>query len=169
MTLRRFTLQDAHHLITTIESEQQCYLWSGPTYRYPLDPHQIEAHCAKSKVTPYIFEHEGEAIGYVELYKVTRWHYRLCRVLVFAPFRSQGWSLRMLQEAIDVAYHDHHAYKLSLAVFERNYIALRCYRDLGFRVSSVDRTSRTFQNETWPLVRMKRVFWKRRLTEWLKR
>ncbi|MFC3023884.1 GNAT family N-acetyltransferase [Vibrio zhugei] len=161
--LRRFTAQDADHLITTIDSKQQCYLWSGPTYQYPLDHHQIEMHCAKREVYPYIFDYEGQAIGYVELYKVSPWHYRICRVLVFTPYRSQGWSKLMLQAAIDVAYHHHHAYKLSLAVFERNHIALHCYRDLGFRVSSVDRQSRTFEGEIWPLVRMKRSWWKRRL------
>ncbi len=156
MRLEQFSEQHYDFLISWIHSEEHMYLWSGPTYSYPLDCAQVKAHCSKPEVNPFIVFNDAQPIGFTELYKVTQRHYRICRVIVAKEYRGQGLSKIMLNLIIDKALTDFGAWKLSLGVFERNRIAQNCYRDLGFKVRSVDRQSRIVNGEAWPLITMEK-------------
>ncbi len=143
-------------LIGWIQSEEQKYLWSGPTYSFPLDCEQIRAHCSKPEVNPFVVFKGSQPVGFVELCQVTTRHYRVCRVLVASEFRGQGLSKPMLTLAINKAVEDFEALTLSLGVFEQNHIAQNCYKDLGFKVVSIDRESRVVDGEPWALVTMEK-------------
>lgn len=156
MTLQPFTEQHFDLLIGWITNEDQLYLWSGPTYYYPLDANQLLKHCSKREVYPYLFLIGDQPVGFIELYKVSKRHFRICRVLISEHYQGQGLSKAMLRLILDKARTDFGALKVSLGVFEHNQVALHCYQKLGFKVVSVDRSSRVYKGKTWSLVGMEK-------------
>ncbi len=163
MKLERFSSQHYDLLIGWIHSEEQMYLWSGPTYSFPLNVSQIKAHCSKPEVNPFILFNGSQPVGFVELYKITKHHYRVCRVLIAQEYRGNGLSKTMLNLVINKAVDDFGTIKLSLGVFERNQVAQRCYQDIGFKVVSFDRGSRVVNGEPWTLVHMEKSLITKRL------
>ncbi len=152
------TFNAAHYaqLIEWIASDELNYLWGGPTYTFPLTEQQIEQHCMQNQVHPYLFMANDQKAGFIELYGVEPGHYRLCRVLIADTFRGQGLAKRMLALAIDTAKHELGAKRLSLAVFEHNWVARKSYQALGFDIVSREIGSRTFHGQVWHLLRMEK-------------
>ncbi len=154
MELRAFDTEDYQTLIDWIDSDKLNYQWGGPNFTFPLDYLQIRNHCAQSQVHPFVFIVDGNRAGYIELYKVSDTHYRVCRVFVSNPFRGQGLAKLMLQQLLEFAKVNLKAHELSLAVFEHNSVARHCYESLGFVVASYEKGTRTFDGEVWDLLRM---------------
>ncbi len=156
MELRAFEKRDHHLLISWIDSDKLNYQWGGPNFEFPLDSTQISKHCSQPDVFPFVFVVSGQSAGYIELFKVTESHFRICRVFVSASFRGKGISKLMLGQLIDLAKEKHSASLLSLAVFEQNRVAIHCYESLGFTVTSYEKGSRFFHGEAWGLLRMEK-------------
>ncbi len=158
MELRAFEKEDYEALIRWIDSEQLNYQWGGPNFNFPLDHQQISLHCAKPEVFPFILVCDGKKAGYIELFKVSDSHFRICRVFVSNDFRGKGLSKVMLTQLITLSKTQHHAQVLSLAVFERNTVAKNCYESLGFEVTSRESGERSFDGEIWDLLFMEKRF-----------
>lgn len=156
MELRSFEKDDYELLISWIDSEKLNYLWGGPKFEFPLDSEQISRHCSLPEVFPFIFVVSGESAGYVELFKVAETHFRICRVFVSNDFRGRGISKNMLGQLIELARKKYHTRVLSLAVFEQNVVAKKCYESLGFSVTSIENSTRSFNGENWGLLHMER-------------
>ncbi|WP_404969917.1 GNAT family N-acetyltransferase [Vibrio campbellii] len=156
MELRAFEKEDYERLISWIDSDKLNYLWGGPKFEFPLSFEQISRHCAQLEVLPFIFVVSGESAGYVELFKVSDSHFRICRVFVANDFRGQGISKKMLGQLIELAREKYNTSVLSLAVFEQNLVAKNCYESLGFSVMSVENETRSFDGEAWGLLHMER-------------
>ena len=156
MELRAFKKEDHDVLIEWIDSEKLNYQWGGPTFEFPLDSVQISKHCSQTKVFPFIFVISGKSAGYVELFKVSASHFRICRVFISDSFRGNGASKLMLHKLVELAKEKYSASLLSLAVFERNLVARNCYDSLGFTVTSRESGSRSFDGEIWGLLRMEK-------------
>ncbi len=154
MELRAFDTADYQTLIDWIDSDKLNYQWGGPNFTFPLDHKQLRTHCAKPQVYPFIFVVNDNRAGYIELYKVSDTHFRVCRVFVSNQFRGQGLAKLMLQQLIEFAQLSLNAHELSLAVFEHNNVAKHCYESLGFVVTSHEKGTRSFGGEVWDLVRM---------------
>lgn len=156
MALRAFEKADYDLLIRWIDSEELNYQWGGPNFNFPLNRKQLDDHCAKPEVIPLVFVHKGINAGYVELFKLSESRSRVCRVFVSNDFRGQGIAKLMLQQLIELAHIDHNAQVLSLAVFERNTVAKKCYESLGFQVTSHQSGTRSFGGEPWDLLLMEK-------------
>ncbi|NRD73949.1 GNAT family N-acetyltransferase [Shewanella sp. VB17] len=156
MELRVFEKEDYGILIRWIDSDKLNYQWGGPKFNFPLDSYQLSQHCSQAEVFPFIFVVDGKNAGYVELFKVSQSHCRICRVFVSDGFRGQGISTLMLNQLIQLAKMKHNALLLSLAVFERNEIAKNCYQSLGFIVTSHQSGTRSFDGEVWDLLLMEK-------------
>lgn len=156
MQLREFVEKDQQLLINWIDSEQLNYLWGGPSFSYPLTNEQITTHCNKPEVFPFLFTSENSAVGYVELYKMSPDHYRICRVFVANEYRGKGISTHMLSDLIEFAHSQFNAKRLSLAVFEHNKAAIRCYRGLGFQTTLKESNIRSFNGVAWDLLSMEK-------------
>ncbi|RTZ17268.1 GNAT family N-acetyltransferase [Vibrio aquaticus] len=156
MTLRAFEEKDDDLLIGWIDSEQLNYLWGGPKFDFPLDTNQIRQHCSQPQVHPFVFDVEGKAAGYVELYKESDTHFRICRVFVSNVFRGQGIAKTMLSQLIKLAKAEFKVRLLSLAVFEHNQVAKHCYESLGFVQTSREMGTRSFEGEIWALLLMEK-------------
>ncbi|MBD1559935.1 GNAT family N-acetyltransferase [Vibrio sp. S9_S30] len=156
MGLRAFEKEDYNLLISWIDSEKLNYQWGGPQFNFPLDITQVSQHCSKAEVIPFIFVVSGEDVGYVELFKITESHFRICRVFVLGRFRGQGISRLMLVQLLELAKEKYNVSRLSLAVFDRNTVAKNCYESLGFSVTSHEVGTRSFEGEEWGLLRMEK-------------
>ncbi|EHK9055017.1 GNAT family N-acetyltransferase [Vibrio vulnificus] len=156
MELRAFEKEDYDLLIGWIDSDELNYQWGGPNFEFPLTSVQISKHCSQPEVFPFVFVVSGQNAGYVELFKVSESHFRICRVFVSGSYRGQGISKLMLGQLITLAKEEFNANLLSLAVFERNVVAKNCYESLGFSVTSIENGTRSFDGEVWGLIRMER-------------
>ncbi|NOH97743.1 GNAT family N-acetyltransferase [Vibrio sp. 99-70-13A1] len=156
MELRTFEKEDYNLLIGWIDSDKLNYQWGGPNFKFPLDSTQICKHCSQPEVSPFIFVVSGQNAGYVELFKVSESHFRICRVFVSDHFRGQGISKLMLSQLTELAEEKYNANLLSLAVFERNTVARNCYESLGFVITSSESGTRIFEGETWSLLHMEK-------------
>ncbi|MEF1285472.1 GNAT family N-acetyltransferase [Vibrio sp. M250220] len=141
-------------LIDWIDSDQLNYLWGGNCYQFPLTDEQIEFHCNKDIVHPFMLEHNGEYAGYVELYQERADCFRICRVFIAPPFRGQRLAAKMLQLLIDHAQSHFVVSQLRLAVFEHNDVARKCYQSLGFQVDKIEQGTRRYEGQDWNLVLM---------------
>ncbi|MFM2485188.1 GNAT family N-acetyltransferase [Celerinatantimonas yamalensis] len=156
MGLRAFEKSDYGTLIHWIDSDKLNYQWGGPNFEFPLDCTQISKHCAQSEVFPFIFVINEENAGYVELFKVSESHFRICRVFVSNDFRGKGVAKQMLNQLIELSETQFNVRELSLAVFERNKIAKNCYESLGFVVTAFEQGTRSFDDAAWDLLRMEK-------------
>lgn len=156
MELRTFKKEDHELLIGWIDSAKLNYQWGGSSFQFPLDSVQIDQHCSQPEVFPFIFTVSGLSAGYVELFKVSESHFRICRVLISNNFRGQGISKLMLGQLIELAEEKYGARSLSLAVFKRNIVAKNCYESLGFKVASVENGTCFFEGELWGLLHMEK-------------
>ncbi|MEI7376231.1 GNAT family N-acetyltransferase [Dickeya chrysanthemi] len=114
-----FTPADYPRLIRWINNAELNLLWGGPTYAFPITLTQISEHLANPQFVPYLFEHQGDIVGFVELSQVEPHHSRLCRVFIDPAYRGRGLARTMLQAAIRQAAQQFaaHSVSLSLSVF----------------------------------------------------
>ncbi|ADM96273.1 GNAT family N-acetyltransferase [Dickeya dadantii subsp. dieffenbachiae] len=117
MSLVDFTPADYPRLIRWVDSAELNLLWGGPTYSFPLTATQITDHLANPQFVPYLFEHQGDIVGFVELSQVEPHHSRLCRVFIDPAYRGRGLARAMLQAAIRQAVERFEAQAVSLSVF----------------------------------------------------
>lgn len=157
MILTPFSRNEYELLIRWISSEELNYLWGGPTFDYPLTREQISEHCAKPETNPYILVVDGKEAGFVELYRISEGHFRICRVFIADEFRGRGLSTVMLNALISKAKKEFHCSRLSLAVYAHNAAAIACYKSLGFEVTATESGSISYNGETWDLLRMEKV------------
>lgn len=158
MSLVPFQPQHYNTLIDWIDSEQLNYLWGGECYTFPLTTEQIEGHCSKDVVLPFLFEYKGRYTGYVELYQERADCFRICRVLISSEYLGQGLSSKMLQALMDYAQTNFDISELKLGVFEHNQIARQCYQSLGFHVDSIEQGTRSYAGKPWNLVLMSKQY-----------
>lgn len=156
MELEAFTENDFEQLIRWISSDELNYLWGGPAYSYPLTHEQIATHCGQSEVMPFIFKVAGQNAGFIELFRVSNAHYRICRVFISNEYRGQGLSKAMVGNVVVKAQIDFGCKTLSLAVFEHNRVAKNCYKSLGFNLVATETGIRSYNGKEWDLVRMEK-------------
>ncbi|WP_028022001.1 GNAT family N-acetyltransferase [Enterovibrio calviensis] len=157
MELVPFGENDAAQLCAWIPDATTNVQWGGPTFSFPVTPEQICTHIARDEVRPFLLIHNREALGYIELFRVSDNEYRLCRVLIASPAnRGKGLGRRLVELALEKARLISNVYKVSLAVFAHNTAAISCYSSLGFIVSPEQTKTRISNGETWTLLRMER-------------
>lgn len=156
--LRRFGHNDIHWLTDSIESERMMRLWTGPSFTYPLTCEQFEEHLSRLEVQPLLFSVDGENAGYIELFRINKLEYRLCRVLIAPAFRAKGLSKPLVQLAIDFAKDELKIKRVSLAVFTHNKAAVACYQRIGFKKYQKAEMRKMIDGEYWEMIKMKIKF-----------
>lgn len=140
-----------------IDSPETNVLWGGPTFVWPLDEAQWQAHFAAGTALPFLWTVDGEAAGYVELVALAPGCFRLCRVWIAPAFRGQGWSTKMLQALLGYADSELGAVDITLGVFAHNRAARACYAGLGFQPYVAVIGACWVAAQPWTLLRLRRV------------
>ncbi|EOX4352603.1 TPA: GNAT family protein [Vibrio cholerae] len=152
--LIEFRPKDYQLLINWIDSDELNYLWGGPQFEYPLTIKQLQQHYAQDKALPFLFIVDNEAVGFIELYKVSDIEHRVCRVFIHPVHRGKSYGIIMLGLAITRAKIKYQSKVLTLGVFAHNQSAIACYEQLGFKTYEIVSGLRFFNGKNWDLVRM---------------
>ena len=79
---------------------------------------------------------------------------RFCRVAIHPNQRGKGFGQSMIESALDAAKQIPDVTTISLAVFQQNIGAKRCYDKAGFQVVDKEPKCKEFNGNTWPLYQM---------------
>ncbi len=158
MKLISFEPKDYLLLAAWVPDDEFNLLWGGPLYDWPVTEGQIAAHQSRPEVSSFLLVNEKRKIGFIEINQISDVECRLCRVLVSGDAgRGRGYGKELIRLAVKHAQENFNARTISLAVFEHNVSALRCYESSGFQTISRETDRVFFNGKNWPLLQMELV------------
>lgn len=163
LSLRPYRPTDATAITSWLKSEYLMRQWCADRYeRYPVAPDDMNAYHAR-----YIDDLRSRAMtmtdgndvaGYITLRTPADGNpteQRLGFVIVDNSKRGRGLGKALVRMAVDYAFHELGATKVSLGVFENNPSAIHCYEAVGFRrVDTPQKESYQCLGQTWPCIEM---------------
>lgn len=162
--LKYFEQSDFKQLIEWSGSPEFMMQWSGPSFTYPLDENQLndyikDANSKDSNIFIYkaALKSTDKTIGHLSLANIDRKNNsaRIGRVLLGDPsVRGQGLGVKMIEEALRIAFEDLKLHRVSLGVFDFNKGAIACYEKAGFKKDGLLRDIRKIGDQYWSLYEM---------------
>ena len=139
--------------------------WAGPIFSYPLDREQLEDYLAggsgnrpKRLIWKGIDEETGAVIGHIEIDRIDhkRRYGALSRVLIGIPgLRGRGLGRELVSQALKHAFETLDLEEITLAVFDFNHAAIRCYEACGFEAFHTKKSAVDVGEERWGVVFMR--------------
>ena len=167
MLLRPYKPSDATAITSWIKDEFHLRQWSADRFpNYPVSPNDMNLYYrefidGKNSVALTLCD-DNEVVGYITL-RIPGddlSERRLGFVIVDDSKRRKGLGKTLVKMAVDYAFRELGASKVSLGVFENNHSAIHCYTAAGFhRVSVPKRESYECLGEKWECIEMKRYSW----------
>lgn len=166
MEINRFKASDANEIVTWFTSLEDYVLWGGRTFGWPLEAASIIERSQEPQVELYTFSessalselnsngNNSELIGFMEFQRMSDSELRFCRVAIHPNQRGKGFGQSMIESALDAAKQIPDVTTISLAVFQQNIGAKRCYDKAGFQVVDKEPSVKEFNGKTWPLYQM---------------
>ncbi|WP_261886577.1 GNAT family N-acetyltransferase [Vibrio pomeroyi] len=166
MEINRFKASDADEIVTWFTSLEDYVLWGGRTFGWPLEAASIIERSQEPQVELYTFSessalselssngNNSELIGFMEFQRMSDSELRFCRVAIHPNQRGKGLGQSMIESALDAAKQIPDVTTISLAVFQQNIGAKRCYDKAGFQVVDKEPKFKEFNGHTWPLYQM---------------
>ncbi|MFA0485710.1 MULTISPECIES: N-acetyltransferase [Vibrio] len=166
MEINRFKASDANEIVTWFTSLEDYVLWGGRTFGWPLEAASIIERSQEPQVELYTFSessalselnsngNNSELIGFMEFQRMSDSELRFCRVAIHPNQRGKGLGQSMIESALDAAKQIPDVTTISLAVFQQNIGAKRCYDKAGFQVVDKEPSVKEFNGKTWPLYQM---------------
>ncbi|MEZ9659731.1 GNAT family N-acetyltransferase [Vibrio sp. 10N.261.52.F3] len=166
MEINRFKASDANEIVTWFTSLEDYVLWGGRTFGWPLEAASIIERSQEPQVELYTFSessalselnsngNNSELIGVMEFQRMSDSELRFCRVAIHPNQRGKGFGQSMIESALDAAKQIPDVTTISLAVFQQNIGAKRCYDKAGFQVVDKEPKFKEFNGKTWPLYQM---------------
>ena len=162
LKLRPFEAADADTVAGWVTDERTQRWWSGGTYpAFPVTGADMIARYVpregEEPFLPMIAEDEKGPAGHLAFRYTDPEHktVRLFFVIVDDARREKGLGGELIRLALDYAFHELGAERVTLGVFDTNPRAWRCYQREGFRF--VPREERRFTEvlgETWEALDM---------------
>jgi RimJ/RimL family protein N-acetyltransferase len=139
--------------------------WAGPLYQFPLTINQLEDYYINDvkKVDSSVFVYKivltgtDEIIGTVELREIDKEKRvgRVCRFLIGDDSaRGKGVGTIALKEILKIGFVDLNFDKITLAVFDFNEGAIKCYQKTGFKKVKFIENARKAIEGYWNLYEM---------------
>ncbi|WP_300301808.1 GNAT family N-acetyltransferase [uncultured Muribaculum sp.] len=156
LTLRPYQPTDANVITTWLKSEYLMRQWCADRYEhYPVTPDDMNYYHqqyidGRRSVALTMVDDETVA-GYITLRIPADdpTERRIGFVIVDDSKRGQGFGKALVSMAVDYAFRELGAKKVSLGVFENNPSAIRCYQSVGFLDSqAASRPHRVVRQET---------------------
>ncbi|MGI9889745.1 GNAT family N-acetyltransferase [Vibrio chagasii] len=166
MEINRFKASDADEIVTWFTSLEDYVLWGGRTFGWPLEAESIIKRSQEPQVELYTFSESSalsepssngnhtELIGFMEFQRMSDSELRFCRVAIHPHQRGKGFGQSMIESALKAAKQIPDITTISLAVFQQNIGAKRCYDKAGFQVVDKEPKYKEFNGNTWPLYQM---------------
>ncbi|MEO9497432.1 MAG: N-acetyltransferase [Vibrio splendidus] len=170
MEINRFKASDAEEIVTWFTSLEDYVLWGGRTFGWPLKATSIIERSQEPHVELYTFSasksyfesntepnaksNTDDLLGFMEFQRMPDNELRFCRVAIHPSQRGKGLGQSMIESALDAAKQIPDVTTISLAVFQQNIGAKRCYDKAGFQVVDKEPSVKEFNGKTWPLYQM---------------
>ncbi len=164
IVLRPFEESDFDRLIGWVSDARFLLQWAGPIFKHPLDNDQLSDYLAKSQgptpnrvIWKAVDDETGQVIGHIEIAGIDRENKpgRLSRVLVGESHnRGKGTGKELVRAAVNAGFKEIGLEKISLAVFDFNESAIRCYEAIGFSRHDFKESAMPFEDECWNVVFM---------------
>lgn len=166
MEINRFKASDADEIVTWFTSLEDYVLWGGRTFGWPLEATSIiersqEPHvelytfsASKSYSEPNAGSNTNDLLGFMEFQRMSDNELRFCRVAIHPSLRGKGLGQSMIESALEAAKQIPDVTTISLAVFQQNIGAKRCYDKAGFEVVDKEPRVKEFNGKIWPLYQM---------------
>lgn len=167
LQLRPYKPMDATEITSWIKDEFNLRQWSADRFpHYQASPDDLNLYYRESidgyNSVALTLCDDNEVIGYVTL-RIPADNLserRLGFVIVDDSKRGQGLGKTLVNMAVDYAFRELGASKVSLGVFENNSSAIHCYEATGFhRISRAEPEIYECLGETWKCIEMERHSW----------
>lgn len=162
LLLRIYKTSDATTIASWIKDEFHLRQWSADRFpHYPLTPDDLNAYYREfidgyNSVALTLCE-DNEVVGFITL-RIPGddlSERRLGFVIVDDSKRGQGLGKTLVKMAVDYAFRELGASKVTLGVFENNFAAIHCYMAAGFhRISMPKPESYECLGEIWECIEM---------------
>ncbi|UPR59158.1 GNAT family N-acetyltransferase [Vibrio sp. ED004] len=160
MEINCFKEPDADEIVTWFTSLEDYVLWGGRTFGWPLEASSIIERSQEPHVELYTFStpstesNSNDLLGFMEFQRMSDNELRFCRVAIHPNQRGKGLGQSMIESALNTAKQIPDVTTISLAVFQQNIGAKRCYDKAGFQVVDKEPKFKEFNGNTWPLYQM---------------
>jgi RimJ/RimL family protein N-acetyltransferase len=169
--LQPFGRDDFLRLIGWVPDARSLMTWAGPIFHYPLDVPQLETclegaqgETPKRRIWKGVDRTCGGTIGHIEIDRIDRAAQSgvLSRVLIGeTSLRGRGLGRELVAQAVTRGFDELVLKEISLAVFDFNASAIRCYQAIGFRQFDEKKQAVRIGDEAWTV-----LFMRIRRNEW---
>ena len=136
LALRSTVERDIDQLMRWFLDEPSIRVWGGPKFRYPFTRHSFleDIHWGRTDAFSLCGGNDRLA-AFGQLY-VHHQRINLARLVVDPARRGRGIGKLLIHRLLATGREIFECREYSLFVFRDNEQALRCYRSMGFRISS---------------------------------
>ncbi|MDE6413086.1 MAG: GNAT family N-acetyltransferase [Eubacterium sp.] len=160
MELRKYKTDDARFIVKWLKSEYAFRQWSADRYeRYPITADDMNNYYSQYNDEMYILTavDNNEIIGHLTIRFIDdkKKIARLGFVIVDDSKRGKGYGKQLVSSALNYAFDELKADKVTLGVFENNKPAINCYLSCGFEIVAREKTeSYHCMGEIWNCIEM---------------
>jgi RimJ/RimL family protein N-acetyltransferase len=171
LQVKKFKTKHIGRVCSWIKNEPDLVQWSGPIFSWPMTQKQFRQHLKAAKnetVTLYPFGlYRGSIfIGYCELfgYNLKSQSANLSRVIISPRHRNKGYAQIMIKSVLKFGFVELGLNRIGLGVFDFNKPAIKCYKNVGFKLEGTIRESAKVGDKYWNchLMSILRKEWKLR-------
>ena len=162
LTLRPYKPSDAAVITSWLKSEYLMRQWCADRYEhYPVSPEDMNTYYERNidgqHSRALTMTDDNDIVGYITLRTPVDnpIEQRLGFVIVDDSKRGCGFGKALVTMAVEYAFEELGATKVSLGVFENNPSAIHCYEAAGFhRVSLPETENYECLGETWNCIEL---------------
>ncbi|WP_104401643.1 GNAT family N-acetyltransferase [Vibrio penaeicida] len=154
MELLSFKASYAAQVEAWFPTREESLMWGGRVFGWPISTEKMLQRSQEKDLTFFVLLEKEEVVGFIEHNKVSENEMRLCRIAINPAFRGKGYGKKLVQLSVDNICQHGKFSVVSLAVFQHNVIAKKCYESFGFQVSERGPHFKIFDGEEWPLFQM---------------
>lgn len=167
LELRDFTYDDFAFISPEIKNPKELMLWAGPKYVFPLSWEQMNKKMNEEdedghKKTKLFTAFEGSSkfvLGHGQL-TITDKIEKIAivgSVLVFSKYRGQGYGNALIRSLMNFGFINMRMNELRLRVFDFNFHAIKCYKQVGFIETSFEESAIEVDGEKLNLITMNKL------------
>ena len=156
LKVEKFRTGDIGRVCSWITSEAVMVQWAGPAFVWPMTQKQLreQLRAAKGKAAtlfPFGLYRGNTLIGYCELAQYNRKSQSayLSRVIISPRHRYKGFSQIMISSVLKFGFEELGLNRMALGVFDFNKPAIKCYKNMGFKMEGTLREASKVGDSFW--------------------
>ena len=156
MQIKRFREKDIGRVCSWIKSERALVQWAGPIFSWPMTRKQFREQLQATKgkrptLYPFGLYRGDTVIGYCELAAYSRKSNsaQLSRVIISPKYRNKGLAQKMIDSVLKFGFEELELNRIGLGVFDFNKPAIKCYKNIGFKLEGTLRESSKVGSHYW--------------------